>query len=100
MKVINIQAAKTHLSRLLEEAAAGEEIVIAKAGRPYVKLVPCVPSTTARALGGWEGKVEITADFDQPSPEIEALFEGGSPASRTGTPRKTPARPSSRKKNA
>lgn len=40
MKFINIQQAKTHLSRLLEEAVAGEEIVIAKAGRPYVRLVP------------------------------------------------------------
>ena len=96
MKVINIQAAKTHLSRLLEEAASGEEIVIAKAGRPYVRLVPCLPSTTARPLGGWEGKVEIAGDFDETSPEVVALFEGRSARARA-TPRKLaaakPARP-------
>ena len=96
MKVVNIQAAKTHLSRLVEEAAAGEEIVIAKAGRPYVKLVSCVPSTTARKLGGWEGKVEIAADFDDTTPELLELFEGGSP---TGDePSKTPRRPARRRR--
>jgi len=93
MKVVNIQAAKTHLSRLVEEAAAGEEIVIAKAGRPYVKLVSCVPSTTARKLGGWEGKVEIAPDFDDTSPELLQLF--GLP---TGTERSKAVRPPARRR--
>lgn len=76
MKTVNIQEAKTHLSRLVEEAVAGEEVVIAKAGRPYVRLVPCVPERMPRALGGWEGKVKIADDFDEPSDELVALFEG------------------------
>jgi prevent-host-death family protein len=75
MKLVNIQAAKTHLSRLVEEAAAGEEIVLAKAGRPYVKLVPCMPSATPRKLGGWEN-VRIPADFDDVDSEMVRLFEG------------------------
>jgi prevent-host-death family protein len=82
MKVVNIQAAKTHLSRLLEEAAAGEEIILAKAGRPYVKLVPCGPGTAKRILGGWEGKVEIADDFDAPDPRIARLFEEGAASPR------------------
>ena len=76
VKTVNVQEAKTHLSRLLEEAAAGEEIVIAEAGRPYVRLVPCLPEQTPRTLGGWEGRVKISDDFDQTSDEIVALFEG------------------------
>jgi len=87
MKVINIQAAKTHLSRLVEEAASGEEIVIAKAGRPYVKLVACTPSKAPRKLGGWEGKLTIGEDFDQVDGEIVHLFGG-----ETG-PSKKKARP-------
>ncbi len=75
MKTINIQEAKTHLSRLVEEAVAGEEIVIAKAGKPYVRLVPCVPDLTRRQLGGWEGRVAIAADFDEASEEVQKLFE-------------------------
>ena len=75
MKTVNIQEAKTHLSRLVEEAVAGEEIIIAKAGRPYVKLVPCLPERAPRELGGWEGKVWVADDFDEPSEEIEQLFE-------------------------
>ena len=76
MKMVNIQAAKTHLSRLVEEAAAGEEIVLAKAGRPYVRLVPCTPSATARKLGGWEGRMHIAATFDDVDPAVTDLFEG------------------------
>jgi prevent-host-death family protein len=76
MKVINIQAAKTHLSRLVEEAASGEEIVLAKAGRPYVKLVACMPSKSPRKLGGWEGKLTIGEDFDEVDAEIVRLFGG------------------------
>jgi len=76
MKVINIQAAKTHLSRLVEEAVSGEEIVLAKAGRPYVKLVPCTPATSPRKLGDWEGKLTIAENFDDASGEIVRLFEG------------------------
>jgi prevent-host-death family protein len=75
MKAVNVQQAKTHLSRLLEEAVAGEDIVIAKAGRPYVRLVSCAPDRTPRILGGWEGRVRIADDFDETSEEIIRLFE-------------------------
>ena len=80
MKTVNIQDAKTHLSRLVEEAVQGEEIVIAKAGKPYVKLVPCGPGREPRVFGGWEGRVRIADDFDAPSDDIVALFEGASRA--------------------
>jgi prevent-host-death family protein len=76
VKTINIHEAKTHLSRLVEEAVAGEEIIIAKAGRPYVRLVPCVPEQTPRTLGGWEGRVRIADDFDTTPDELIDLFEG------------------------
>ena len=88
MKSINVQQAKTHLSRLLEEAVAGEDIVIAKAGRPYVRLVSCQPGTTPRKLGGWEGKLRVAPDFDETSDEIIQLFEGESAAKPTRRRRK------------
>jgi prevent-host-death family protein len=80
MKSINVQQAKTHLSRLLEEAVEGEDIVIAKAGRPYVRLVSCLPEATPRKLGGWEGKLHVAVDFDETPDEIVQLFEGESAA--------------------
>lgn len=76
MKTVNVQYAKTQLSRLLEEAAAGETIVIGKAGKPMAMLVAWRPATKKRQLGAWRGKVWIAADFDAPSPEIEQLFYG------------------------
>ena len=89
MKVLNIQQAKTHLSRLIEQAMAGEEIVIAKAGRPCVQLTPCVPETSPRTLGGWEGRLWIAPDFDAPDPAVIGLFENGS---LPREPRKQPRR--------
>jgi prevent-host-death family protein len=76
MKSVNVQQAKTHLSRLLEEAVAGEDIIIAKAGRPYVRLVSCTAGETPRKLGGWEGKTRIADDFDQTPKDVIRLFEG------------------------
>ena len=76
MKVVNVHEAKTQLSRLLEEAAQGEEIIIAKAGRPFVRLVPCLPERTPRTLGGWEGRMRISPDFDQTPEDVIAAFEG------------------------
>lgn len=88
MKLINIQQAKTHLSRLLEEALAGEEIVIGKAGRAYVKLVPCTPDRTARPLGGWEGKVRMADDFDETPEKVVKLFEGAPVSAAKPRPRR------------
>lgn len=77
MGVINIHAAKTQLSRLVDQAAAGEEIVIAKAGKPMAKLVPLEPKRKVR-LGLMEGELQIPDDFDEMgAEEIRKLFEEG-----------------------
>jgi prevent-host-death family protein len=65
-KLVNLYEAKTHLSSLVEEVAAGEEVVIAKAGRPMARLVPLQAVSTPRVPGGWEGKVSVSDDFDAP----------------------------------
>jgi prevent-host-death family protein len=85
---VNVHEAKTHLSRLLQRVAAGEEITIAKAGVPVARLVPAEPSEKKRELGADRGKVWIAADFDAPSPEIEALFAGRTAKRRTGKSRR------------
>ena len=73
--VFNLYEAKSSLSQLVDRAAAGEEIIIAKSGRPMAKLVP-IPRPS-RQPGGWEGKARIADDFDDPLPEeILAAFEG------------------------
>lgn len=73
---VNIHEAKTHLSRLLARAEAGEEIVIARGGRPIARLVRYTPSRAPRKLGRWNGKIRIAPDFDQ-TPDLNELFEGG-----------------------
>jgi len=73
---VNIHEAKTHLSRLVSRAASGEEIVIAKAGKPVAKLVPYREETRPREPGLWRGKVTIHPGFDESDDEITALFEG------------------------
>lgn len=74
MKVINIQNAKTHLSRLVEDAAGGEDVVIAKAGKPIVRLVPFQKQDGPRKLGALAGKVKEAKDCWEPDTEMEALF--------------------------
>jgi prevent-host-death family protein len=75
--VTNIHEAKTHLSKLLARVAAGEEIVIGKAGKPVAKLVPYnEPTPPKRKPGSWKGKVWISPDFDAYDKEIEAMFNG------------------------
>lgn len=70
MVKVNVHQAKTHLSRLLERVRAGEEIVIAKAGRPVARLIPFEESSsTKRMLGRDEGLFELPGDFDAPLPE-------------------------------
>jgi len=74
---INVHEAKTHLSRLLERVAAGEEIVIARSGRPIARLVPFTPEP--RKPGRLKGKIRIAPDFDAPLPEeIARAFRGES----------------------
>ena len=70
-KAINLYEAKTQLSALVERAAAGEELVIAKAGRPMARLVPLVRERPPRRSGFLKGKVRIGREFDAPlSPEL------------------------------
>jgi prevent-host-death family protein len=71
MQTVNIHAAKTQLSRLLEAAAAGEEIIIARAGRPLARLMPLAPATGRRQLGGLAGRLSVPADFDASLPDAE-----------------------------
>lgn len=79
MTIINIHEAKTHLSRFVEKAAAGEEIIIAKAGKPLARLVPLQSMSSQRSLGMFKGQLNVSDDFDTPlSDEVIAQFENGS----------------------
>jgi prevent-host-death family protein len=69
MKTVNLHAAKTHLSRLVDEAVSGEEIVIAKAGTPLVRLVPVSAKRRRSGYGADKGRIRISADFDAPLPD-------------------------------
>lgn len=80
MRTVNLYEAKTKLSQLVDQAAAGEEIVIAKAGRPLARLVPLQSPRKPRKFGSLAGKVWIGADFDDPLPDdIMAAFNGETP---------------------
>lgn len=77
MKTFNIHEAKTQFSRLVDAAAAGEEIIIAKAGVPAARLGPITPTRPVRKFGLLKGKIIIADDFDAPlPPEVIADFEG------------------------
>jgi prevent-host-death family protein len=80
MHTVNIHEAKTHLSRLIEQAAKGESFIIAKAGKPLVKVTaldtPMAGQT--RRIGFLNGEISVPDDFDlMGSQEIEQLFSGG-----------------------
>ncbi len=79
MNTVNIHEAKTHLSRLVDEAAHGKAFIIAKAGKPMVKVIPysANEAATADRIGFMAGEISVPADFDQMGAEaIAALFEG------------------------
>lgn len=72
---VNVHEAKTHLSRLLERVAMGEEVVIAKAGKPVAKLVPIQSEQKKRILGSAKGEFTVPDDFNDPLPkDVEDLF--------------------------
>jgi prevent-host-death family protein len=78
MRTVNIHEAKTHLSRLVDQVASGEEIVLAKAGKPVARLVPLVPPRQPRKLGVLAGRFRVPDDFDAPLPEeVVGSFEVG-----------------------
>jgi prevent-host-death family protein len=79
---INIYDAKTQLSALVERAAMGEEIVIAKAGKPVARLVPLARRPAPLRFGAWEGQGWVAEDFDAPDPDLIAAFEGPEPPLR------------------
>jgi prevent-host-death family protein len=76
MKMVNVHQAKTHLSRLIEEAADGAEIIIAKAGKPRARLVPYAPVRKPRKFGWLKGKIWISDDFDAPLSEKDLRLWG------------------------
>ena len=75
-KSVNIHEAKTHLSRLIERVEAGEEITLARAGRPVARIVPFERPKAARKPGFWKGKLWLADDWDSPevNSEIAELF--------------------------
>lgn len=76
LKVVNIHEAKTHLSRLVAAAAAGESFVIARAGKPLVRVAAVDPPARPSRLGGMIGEVTIPDDFDtMMADEIREMFE-------------------------
>ncbi len=70
MAVFNIHEAKTHFSKLLERVLKGEEVVIAKAGKPVARILPIVTNISTRTPGNDKGKVIIMPDFDAPLEEF------------------------------
>jgi prevent-host-death family protein len=72
---VNIHEAKTHLSRLIERVERGEEVVIARGGKPVARLVPLATRTTSRRLGIWKDQLWVAPDFDEPIPELIDAFE-------------------------
>lgn len=80
MKTVNMHEAKTHLSKLVEAAAAGESFVIARAGKPLVKVMR-LEAETPRRLGFLQGQFNVPEDFDRmAADDIQTLFEGGNDA--------------------
>lgn len=73
---VNVHEAKTHLSRLLDAVERGEDVVIARAGKPVARLVPAVPAGFVRVPGTWKGRVVIAEDFDDTPGDVVAAFYG------------------------
>jgi len=74
---INVYAAKTHLSRLIDRAMSGEDVVITRHGRPVARLVSADGERAPRKLGLLKGRVKVSSDFDAPLPaDAQAGFEG------------------------
>lgn len=75
---INIYDAKTQLSRLVDQAASGEDVVIARAGKPVARLTRIAPQPKKRRLGMLDGQFTVPDDFNAPLPDdVLAAFEGG-----------------------
>jgi prevent-host-death family protein len=79
MEIANIHDAKSRLSKLVEKALEGEEVIIARAGRPVVRLVPIHHDTSPRSGGQWKGRVKIADDFDDLPDDIADAFGMSTP---------------------
>jgi len=77
---VNVHEAKTHFSKLLQRVQAGEEVIIAKAGKPVARLVAIKPKRAPRPLGTGKGDFVVPDDFDAPIPDFEAEFYGEAPS--------------------
>lgn len=75
-RIVNIHDAKTHLSELLAQALAGDEVIIARANKPLIRLVPLEPPRKKRVFGLHKGEVWVSDDFDEPLPDEFWLGEG------------------------
>ncbi|MGH3978459.1 MAG: type II toxin-antitoxin system Phd/YefM family antitoxin [Pseudonocardiaceae bacterium] len=75
-KQVNVYEAKTQLSKLLEQVEAGDEVVIARNGKPVARLVP-LQRTAPRVLGSLRGKIWVAPDFDEANEELTDLMENG-----------------------
>ncbi len=67
--IVNVHEAKTHLSRLLERVAAGEEVILARANKPIARLIPIEPKPARRVPDKYRGLIEMSEDFDAPLPD-------------------------------
>ena len=75
-KVINIYEAKTQLSALVDQAVSGDDVIIARNGKPQVRITSLLPTKGKIKYGLLKGKYTVPDDFDAPNPDIEALFYG------------------------
>jgi len=75
--VVNIYEAKTRLSALVDQAARGDDVIIARNGKPQARITSLVPAKGQIKYGLLKGKFTVPDDFDAPNPDIEALFYGG-----------------------
>ncbi len=77
LQMTNIYQAKTNLSQLVAQALAGNEVIIAKAGKPVVKLVPYEEPKKPRTFGKFKGQISVSDDFDEEDEEINKMFYNG-----------------------
>lgn len=84
MKTINIHEAKTHLSQIIERVAAGESVIIGKAGKPMAVLSPYKSFQEPRRPGSMKGRIRIASDFDAVDDLIADLFEGEAEPAASG----------------
>ncbi|MDZ4834405.1 MAG: type II toxin-antitoxin system prevent-host-death family antitoxin [Candidatus Melainabacteria bacterium] len=80
MSITNIHDAKSQLSQLIEQAERGEEVIIARAGKPVAKLIPYKKKASRRRGGQWSGKIKVAEDFDQLPEDIGKAFGMVAPA--------------------